>query len=126
MATYYMLVYCNDGPETPTKFLMGIRNHEGYFFHKKDGGEKKYKNPQPFGEEQTPGELVLPGGTPDSRLGTPLILANTEFIEETGVDLLNDYGVQSRDVNVQIIKNDKGRLAAYIVQVKLSNDIFQT
>ena len=124
--TYYMLVYCNDGQDAPTKFLMGIRNQQGYFF-KKDGGEDIPIKPQKFAKRQAPGKIVLPGGTPNRHTrGSHLDLANSEFMEETGVNLLDDsYGVQQdRDVNVQPI-NDRGQLAAYIVQVRLSNDNFR-
>ncbi|GMQ64175.1 hypothetical protein [Vallitalea maricola] len=126
MATYYMLVYCNDGPDTPTKFLIGRRNKEGYFFHNKQqyGGEAIPRKPQEFSPSQTPEKLVLPGGTPDSSSGDPFNLANTEFIEETGVDLLNSYDIQ--DVYVQTINDYRRQPAAYIVQVKLINGIFQT
>ncbi|WP_339364796.1 hypothetical protein [Vallitalea maricola] len=105
---------------------MGRRNKEGYFFHKKSGGEDIPRKPQEFYSSQTPEKLVLPGGTPDSSSGSPFNLANTEFMEETGVNLLDDsYGVhQDRDVNVQPIY-DRGKLKAYIVQVKLSNDNFR-
>ncbi|QUH31020.1 hypothetical protein [Vallitalea guaymasensis] len=124
--TYYMLVYCNDGQDAPTKFLMGIRNQEGYFFHKQRG-EVTYIKPQIFAQRQTPGKIVLPGGTPNSHTrGSHLDLANSEFMEETGVNLLDGYGVQlNNDVNVQVINNNRGQPAAYIVQVKLSNDKFR-
>lgn len=123
---YYILVYCNDGQDAPTKFLMGIRNHEGYFFQKKRGGEVTLITPKAFAERQTPGRFVLPGGTPNPNTrGNHLNLANSEFTEETGVNLLDGYGVQpNSDVIVQTIE-DRGQPAAHIVQVKLSNSNFQ-
>lgn len=123
---YYMLVYCNDGQDSHTKFLMGIRNHEGYFFQKKRGGEVTLITPKAFAERQTPGKFVLPGGIPNPNTrGNHLNLANSEFMEETGVNLLDGYGVQpTSDVIVQTIE-DRGQPAAHIVQVKLSNSNFQ-